>query len=126
MKIYRATPSLPVDDLNAAREFAETCLGFRTLSQDDRHVLCNRDAAFIRFINAAPDADMADEARQLVLYLDVDDVDAFWSAKRASLKALPKGRVREPFDQPYGQRELHVIHGPFLFILGHPLSKEQT
>ncbi|MGE4185814.1 MAG: hypothetical protein AB7E81_12590, partial [Hyphomicrobiaceae bacterium] len=42
-------------------------------------------------------------------YIDVDDVDALYAELAPQLAALPAGRVRAPFDQPYGQRELHVI-----------------
>ncbi len=120
MKALRSTPSLPVADIPAAETFLRDCLGFNVAHRGEGHVLCCREAAFVRLIRAAPDADMDDPARQLVIYIDVDDVDAFFDAYRQGLDALPKGHFRAPFDQPYGQREMHIIHGPFLFILGQP------
>lgn len=30
---------------------------------------------------------------------------------------------RAPFDQGYGQRELHLIHGPVLFMVGQDITQ---
>lgn len=125
MKALRSTPSLPVADIPAAEAFVRDCLGFETVYREEKHALCQRDAAFVRFINAPPDADMDDPDRQLVIYIDVDDVEAFHDAHRSALEALPARHFRAPFDQPYGQREMHVIHGPFLFILGQPTQQRR-
>ncbi|SNS68082.1 VOC family protein [Antarctobacter heliothermus] len=124
MKALRATPCLPVADSDAARAFLRDCLGFDVAHRDDRSAYCHLDTATLRLINAPPDADMDDPARQLVLYIDVDNVEAFHTAHQTALEALPHDHFRAPFDQPYGQREMHVIHGPFLFILGQPVHKE--
>ena len=121
MKALRSTPSLPLNDIPAAEAFLRDCLGFEVAHRDGDHVVMQRDAAWVRLIKASPDADMDDPARQLVLYIDVDDVDAFFAGYARALEALPAEHFKAPFDQPYGQREMHVIHGPFLFILGHPL-----
>ncbi|WP_370400282.1 VOC family protein [Sulfitobacter sp. JB4-11] len=124
MKALRSTPCLPVADIPAAEAFLRNCLGFDVLHQEERSVLLQRDAATVRLIHAPPDADMDDPARQLVIYIDVDAVDAFGNAYAPALEALPAGHFKAPFNQPYGQREMHVIHGPFLFILGQPIEKD--
>ena len=42
-------------------------------------------------------------------YIDVDDVDGLYESLKSGLADLPEGRVRPPFDQPYLQREFHVL-----------------
>jgi uncharacterized protein YfaP (DUF2135 family) len=39
----------------------------------------------------------------------VTEIDALYETMKPALDLLPKARVRVPFDQPYGQREFHVI-----------------
>jgi hypothetical protein len=77
----------------------------------------------VQLIRAPADADMNDPARQRVVHLDCDDVDALWQAHEAAIPALPENHRRAPFDRDCGQREFHLIHGPFLFRSGHPTSK---
>ena len=42
-------------------------------------------------------------------YIDVDGIDDLYAELAPGLADLPQGRVRAPFDQPYLQREFHVI-----------------
>ncbi len=42
-------------------------------------------------------------------YIDVDGIDELFESLHPGLANLPEGRVRPPFDQPYQQREFHVI-----------------
>lgn len=122
MTVLSVSPMLAVRDIDAACHFMETCLGFETAVRIEGYAFCHSDGVSVRFINAAEDADMDDSARQVAIYIDVDDVDTlYWRHKRA-LDALPEGQFRPPFDQDYGQREFHVIHGPFLFLVGQSLS----
>lgn len=124
MKALRATPSLPLSDVDAGRAFLRDCLGFDVSHREPDGSFCFREGAAVRLINAPPDADMDDPDRQLVIYLDVDDVEAFHQTYAEALHSLPETHFRAPFDQPYKMREMHVIHGPFLFILGQPIPKE--
>ena len=39
-----------------------------------------------------------------MIYLDMNEIDAFHD----TLRPVPEGRAGPPFDQSYGQRELHV------------------
>ena len=119
--IRDATAMLPVADIDAACAFMRDCLGFETTFRSDGHAYCESGDGAVRFINAPSDADMDDPARQLVVYLDCDDVDALWAKHSTAIMELPESHRRAPFDRPYGQREFHLIHGPFLFMAGHPL-----
>lgn len=125
--IRNATAMLPVVDIDAACAFMRDCLGFETTFRVQGHAYCESGQGAVRFINAPPDADMDDPARQVVIYLDCDDVDALWAAHAKAISALPNSHRRAPFDREYGQREFHLIHGPFLFMAGQPIVQgEQT
>ncbi|SHH57369.1 VOC family protein [Marivita hallyeonensis] len=125
MTVRTLAPMLPVADIDAARDFLRDCLGFEETYRDDNHSYCERDNGVIRLINAPPDADMDDPARQLVIYMDVDDADDIYAKHKNALEALPDRHFRAPFDRPYGQREFHAIHGPFLFMVGHKIKGAQ-
>jgi catechol 2,3-dioxygenase-like lactoylglutathione lyase family enzyme len=123
MTVLNVTPMLAVADIDAACDFLRDCLGFDTSFRMEGYAWCHRDRGAIRLIEAEPGADMDDPARQHIVYIDVDDVDAFYKEHSAALDELPAGRFRAPFDQPYDQRELHAIHGPFLFMVGQDIRK---
>ncbi len=123
MTVLNVTPMIAVADIDAACVFLKDCLGFETGFRGEGYAWCHRDRGAIRVINAPPDADMDDPARQHIVYIDVDDVDQFYEQHRAALHALPAGHFRAPFDQPYAQRELHAIHGPFLFMVGQDIRE---
>ncbi|MEM8553313.1 MAG: VOC family protein [Pseudomonadota bacterium] len=121
--ITNATPLLAVADIDAAAEFLNTCLGFETTFRADGYAYCRNGDAGIRLIDAEPGADMADPARQHSVYIDCDDVDAFWADHLSAIEKLPSSHRRAPFDQDYGQREFHLIHGPFLFFVGQAINE---
>ena len=121
MRLLGITPMLAVADISAAESFLAECLGFETTFRQDNYAFCRRAGGAIRLILAEPDADMDDPARQHIVYLDTDDVDGYFEAHREALEKLPEGHFRPPFDQPYMQREMHIIHGPFLFMVGQDI-----
>lgn len=123
MTVLDVTPMLAVSDVDAACDFLRDCLGFETGFRSVNYAWCHRDNGAIRLIEAEPGANMDDPARQHIVYIDVDDVDSFYAQHRTALDALPNGHFRAPFDQPYEQRELHAIHGPFLFMVGQDIRE---
>ncbi|MEN0086849.1 MAG: hypothetical protein AAF737_00255 [Pseudomonadota bacterium] len=72
------------------------------------YAFLRRDSAAIRLLQASSDLDLSSPDRENSCYIDVDDVDALYAELKGSLDSLPKGRVRPPFDQDYGQREFHM------------------
>ena len=122
--IRDATAMLPVADIPAACAFVRDCLGFEVQMHGDTHAYCHSGDGAVRFIQAPPDADMDDPARQIVIYLDCDDADALWAVHSDAIHALPESHRRAPFDREYGMREFHLIHGPFLFMAGHRIAKD--
>ncbi|RLJ41789.1 glyoxalase/bleomycin resistance protein/dioxygenase superfamily protein [Litoreibacter meonggei] len=123
-KLKQITPFLMCSDIRAEIAFFENYLGFTTgfLSEGDfGYAFMHRDNAAVRLLTT--DADLTDEKRQQMVYIDVDDVDALWAELGPNLSELPKGRVRAPFNQPYNQREFHVIdEGPNLLMFGQGID----
>jgi hypothetical protein len=54
------------------------------------------------------------------LYLEVDNVDALWSTIKDKVGGL---KYKEPFDQEYGMREIHICipHTNALLFIGQKL-----
>jgi len=122
--IHNASAMLPVADIPAACAFIRDCLGFEIYMHGDNHAYCESGGGAVRFIQAPPDADMDDPDRQIVIYLDCDNADALWEKHATAIMNLPEKHRSEPTDRPYGVREFHLIHGPFLFMVGHPIPKD--
>lgn len=122
--IRNASAMLPVADIPAACAFIRDCLGFNVFMHGDTHAYCESGGGAVRFIQAPPDADMDDPDRQIVIYFDCDDVDALWATHADAITALPETLRSAPSDQTYGVREFHLIHGPFLFMVGHPIPQD--
>ena len=56
-------------------------------------------------------------------YICVENLDALYEQMRPALNPLPNGRVRAPFNQPYGQREFHVLdEDGVLRFFGEPVK----
>ena len=55
-------------------------------------------------------------------YLVVDDVDAVWSSIKDKLGSM---KVKEPFNQEYGMREIHIgiPHTNTLLFIGQEIKK---
>lgn len=117
MRCLSVTPLVPVANMQRAIDFYQDVLGFRTIVHTpDTHAYLQRDRIGVRLIKAGPGVDLASRDMQLACYVDVDDVDALWAELSPALDGLPEGRVRAPFDQPYGQREFHVIDEDAMLI----------
>lgn len=118
-RLIDCTPLVPVTDIEKGIAFFTEILGFEARAVQDTYAYLKRDGAAIRLIQAAPDMDMVgDPKRQLSCYIDVEGVDALFEAQRHKLETLPKGHLRPPFNQDYGQREFHVIFEALLIFFG--------
>ena len=73
-----------------------------------RYALVARDEAGVALIGGADEASLNATGTHIAAYVWVRDLDALWRDVSPALQALPEGRVRPPFDQPYGMREFHV------------------
>lgn len=109
MHLYQITPFVPCSDLETQIAFYVDRLGFTLGFQADNYAFLRRDAVAIRLIGVESGVDLTAPERETSFYIDVTDLDAVYKEMAPRLADLPAGRVRAPFDQPYGQREFHVI-----------------
>jgi len=121
MGISNVTPMWPVHDIDAARDFLTACLGFNETFRVDGHSHCQAGEGAIRIINAAPGADLDEEARQMHFYVDCDDVDGLYAVHKTELEALPRTHFKPPFDTNWNTREMHIIYLQAQFSVGQPL-----
>lgn len=104
-------PIVPVADIARAADFYEHVLGFerRFVAPDGSFALMVRGPSSAMQFVRTDDADVLKAtANNISAYLWTTDVDALYAELKPELDKLPDGRVRPPFDQPYGMREFHV------------------
>ncbi len=107
-QLNQITPFVPCSSLARQLAFYAQVLGFKVGFQADNYAYLHRDNAAVRLVKVDGSIDLKHPQREGSFYIDVDDVDGVYAAMSAQLDTLPKGRVRAPFDQDYGQREFHV------------------
>ena len=108
--IEDAVAIVPVRDVAASIDFYADVLGFerRMISDDGVFGIAVHGDAAIHFLKTDDEASLKATANHISIYLWVRGVDALFEGLEPKLKALDEGRVRAPFDQPYGMREFHV------------------
>jgi uncharacterized glyoxalase superfamily protein PhnB len=106
--IEDAVAIVPVLDIAATMDFYADTLGFeRRMVMPDFAIAVHGEAA-LHFLATDNAGALTATANHISVYLWVSGIDALWERLRGGLEALPEGRVRAPFDQPYGMREFHV------------------
>lgn len=103
-QITQITPFIMTHDLEASIGFFERVLGFKCGFQMENYAFVRRDTGALRLLETDKDCPISEQ----MIYLDCADVDALYAELKPKLDELPEGRVRAPFDQPYGMREFHV------------------
>ena len=127
-QMKKITPFVPVSDITQSIAFFEEALGFSCTfrASDPDYAFLRRDHVAVRLIAADDELNLTGERAQQLIYIDVDDIDGLYSDLKAGLDRLPAGRVRPPFDQAYGQRELHVRDPDVTLILfGQPITTDE-
>ncbi len=108
--IEDAVAIVPVFNMAATMDFYADILGFerRFVADDGSFAIVTHGEAAIHFV-ASDDADaLKATANNISIYLWVRAIDDLYGQLAPRLESLPEGRVRPPFDQPYGMREFHV------------------
>ncbi len=103
------TPFVLCGDLDRAVAFYSDVLGFDLGFRADNYAFLRREGAALRLLECPPRDDGRPLGHEHSFYIDVDGIDALFAALKPALDGLPNGRVRATFDQPYGQREFHVL-----------------
>ena len=109
-EILNAATIVPVRDVAATLQFYEDVLGFerKLLAEDGSFGIAERGGAAVEFIATEDAGALKATATNIALTIRVRGLDALYAALKPQLDTLPEGRVRPPFDQPYGVREFHV------------------
>ncbi|MCH9808887.1 MAG: VOC family protein [Alphaproteobacteria bacterium] len=109
MRLHQITPFVPCTKLDDQIAFYSAVLGFSVGFRADNYAFLRRDDVAVRLVEVDADVNLHAPERQQSFYIDVREIDALYASMEPRLKDLPKGRVRAPFNQDYGQREFHVI-----------------
>ena len=108
--IENAATIVPVRDVAATVDFYADLLGFerRFVADDGGFAIVAHGQAMVQLLATDDPAALRATANNVSIYLWVRGLDALYERLRPKLEALPQGRLRPPFDQPYGMREFHV------------------
>ena len=118
-RLTSITPIVPVSDLGRALDFYTTSLGFTVQASDEGYAYIVRDDVALRLLKATDESPIGQQA----CYICVENLDRLFEQMKPTLEQLPEGRVKAPFDQPYGQREFHVTDEDSLLIFfGEPVG----
>jgi catechol 2,3-dioxygenase-like lactoylglutathione lyase family enzyme len=108
-RILQLTPFVLCSSLQNQIDFYCERLGFSCGFRQDNYAFLSRGPLAIRLLECPPRDDGKLLGEEQSYYIDVEGVDALYDSLKPGLEDLPDGRVRPPFDQPYQQREFHVI-----------------
>jgi len=108
--IEDAVSIVPVRDVEKSVAFYRDTLGFeaRFISPDKGFGTVVHGDAAIHLLKTDDADSLEATANHISIYLWVKGVDALFTQLKPKLDKLGEGRVRAPFDQPYGMREFHV------------------
>ncbi|WP_170455588.1 bleomycin resistance protein [Ruegeria arenilitoris] len=108
-RILQLTPFVLCSSLSRQIAFYCDRLGFACGFTQDNYAFLRLGPVAIRLLECPPRADGLPLGHEQSFYIDVEDIDNLYESLRPKLEDLPEGRVRAPFDQPYQQREFHVL-----------------
>ncbi len=108
-KLLHLTPFVLCSSLDAQIAFYCRRLKFECGFRQDNYAFLSQGPIAIRLLECPPRKDGKPLGDSQSYYIDVEGIDALYDRLKDGLSDLPKGRVRPPFDQPYLQREFHVI-----------------
>ena len=108
-ELLQLTPFVLCSSLQKQIDFYCDRLGFTCGFRQDNYAFLKRGRVAIRLLECPPRDDGRPLGDNQSFYIDVDGIDDLFDTMKAELADLPEGRVRPPFDQPYMQREFHVL-----------------
>ena len=108
MHLAKITPFVPCTKLEQQVAFYRDVLGFEVGFHSGDYAFMHRDNVAIRLIQVSAEVDLSHPEREGSFYIDVKGIDDLYVSMKPALDTLPDGRVRAPFDQVYGQREMHI------------------
>jgi hypothetical protein len=117
--MYKAlylSPMVPSFNIKGTASFFTGLLEFKIARDDGNYSIVYKNDLTVHILRAGKDIG------QMEFYLEVDDVDAVWSSIKDKLDGL---KVKAPFNQDYGMREIHigVPHTNTLLFIGQEIKK---
>ncbi len=108
-ELLQLTPFVLCSSLQKQIDFYCDRLGFSCGFRQDNYAFLSRGKVAIRLLECPPRDDGRALGDDQSFYIDVAGIDDLYETLKAGLADLPEGRVRPPFNQPYQQREFHVL-----------------
>ena len=110
MSLRGTAPLVAVKDVAASVAFYTETLGFTHAIDNPEHgyALVQRDEILIGLVHAADEQSLFATKTNVSAQIWVENVDMLWDEWKDKLAGLPEGRVRAPFEQSYGVREMHL------------------
>ncbi|MEM8855573.1 MAG: VOC family protein [Pseudomonadota bacterium] len=108
--IEHAATIVPVRNVAQTVRFYTDILGFDAafVAGDGTFAMVRRGNAVVQLVLTDSEEVLKATANNIAIYITVRDVDGFYASLAPRLEELPDGRLRRPFNQPYGMREFHV------------------
>ncbi|MEM8914964.1 MAG: VOC family protein [Pseudomonadota bacterium] len=108
--IKSAATIVAVSNVDASIAFYRDILGFETIlaTPDDSLGIVAKGPARLQLLKTDNEDALKATANNVAVYIEVDGVDDLYAHLQEGLETLPEGRLRPPFNQPYGMREFHV------------------
>jgi catechol 2,3-dioxygenase-like lactoylglutathione lyase family enzyme len=118
--MYKAkflSPMVPSYDLKETVHFFKDTLGFSPVLDTETYAICQKDNLRIHVLRAGQDIG------QMEFYLEVDNIDELWASIKDKVNGL---KVKEPFNQEYGMREIHIAipQSNTLLFIGQELKQK--
>lgn len=121
MSNYKAlylSPMIPSFNIEETVRFFKDILGFFPVIDTVNYAIYKKDNLTIHILRAGQ------EIGQMEFYLEVDNVDNLWFQIKDKLNGL---KIREPFNQDYGMREIHIgiPQTNTLLFIGQEINNQQ-
>ena len=101
--MYKAqylSPMIPSFNIGKTVSFFIDLLDFKVGRDDKTYVILYKDNLTVHILRAGSNIG------EIEFYLVVDDIEKVWNNMKDKLNGI---KVKEPFNQEYGMREVHVI-----------------
>lgn len=98
-KAHYISPMIPSYNIKRTTNFFKDILDFIAVVDTETYVILHKDNFTIHILPAGQ------EIGQMEFYMEVADINNLWISIKDKLTGL---KVREPFNQEYGMREIHI------------------
>jgi len=115
-KATHISPMIPSYQVSGTRDFFKELLKFEVTMDSPEYCVVSLGEFEIHIQKAG------ENIGEMSFYMSVDDVDAVWNLIKEKKENL---KIREPFEQPYGMKEIHVVvpNTEALMFIGQPVEQ---